>query len=242
MKNSMQILVAAAVMAAWSSTPASAQTSSWSVSFDIGGQVPAGGDVHGGGAGTVLGLPTQVAAKSYRDVYGSGPYWAAGFGYRIAERGEIRVQGSYTDTTAQRLQVGTVAGLPLLGLFDDYEAFGMDVGYRHYLSGGWARPFVGAKAGFARLETVRSEFSVPAAAVVLPDVDFLESSLVPALGFEGGVQLNVSDRLAVQGGIDFRWHGDAKDRDGLAGTGLERINDQSRRWSMPVTGGVTVRF
>lgn len=242
MKNSMQILVAAALTAAWSSTPASAQTSSWSVSFDIGGEVPAQGDVHGGGAGTVLGLPTQVTAKSYRDVYGSGPYWAAGIGYCIAERGEIRVQGSYTDMTAERLQVGTVAGLPLLGLFDDYEAFGMDVGYRHYLSGSWARPFVGAKAGFARLETVRSEFSVPAAAVVLPDVDFLESSLVPSLGFEGGVQLNVSDRLAVQGGIDFRWHGDAKDLDGLAGTGLERINDQSRRWSMPVTGGVTVRF
>ena len=89
---------------------------------------------------------------------------------------------------------------------------------------------------------MRSEFSVPAAAVVLSDVDFLESSLVPALGFEGGVQLNVSNRVAVQGGIDFRWHGDAKDLDGLAGTGLERINDQSRRWSMPVTGGVTVRF
>ena len=32
------------------------------------------------------------------------------------------------------------------------------------------------------------------------------------------------------------------DLDGLAGTGLEGINDESRRWSMPITGGITVRF
>jgi hypothetical protein len=36
--------------------------------------------------------------------------------------------------------------------------------------------------------------------------------------------------------------GDANDLDGLAGTGLESINDESRRWSMPITGGITVRF
>jgi hypothetical protein len=58
----------------------------------------------------------------------------------------------------------------------------------------------------------------------------------------GGLQIDLSERLAVQGGVDFRWHGDAKDRDGLAGTGLEPINDETRRWSMPLTGGVTVRF
>jgi hypothetical protein len=46
----------------------------------------------------------------------------------------------------------------------------------------------------------------------------------------------------VQAGVDFPWHGDATDNDGLAGTGLEGINDETRRWSLPVTGGVTVRF
>jgi hypothetical protein len=89
---------------------------------------------------------------------------------------------------------------------------------------------------------VTSEFSVPAAGVVLSDVDFFESSLVPAFGVGGGVQVQLSERVAVQGGVDLRWHGDAQDLDGLAGTGLEAINDESRRWSMPVTGGVTVRF
>jgi opacity protein-like surface antigen len=152
------------------------------------------------------------------------------------------VQGSYTSNPAESLQVGTVAGLPLLALFEDYQAFGMDFGYRQYLGARRARPFLGAGVGFVRLQTVTSEFSVPAAGVVLSDVDFFESSVVPAFGVGGGLQVDLSDRVAVQGGLDFRWHGDAKDRDGLAGTGLEPINDESRRWSMPITAGVTVRF
>ena len=243
MRNVLRMcLSAASVWAAVSGSTASAQTNPWSVSFDIGAQVAVNGDVHSDGSGTVLGLPTQVTAKSYGDVYGTGFYWAAGLGYRVAEQGELRIRGSYTSNPAERLQVGTVAGLPLFGLFDDYEAFGMDFGNRQYLGRGRIQPFAGADVGFARLETVTSEFSVPAAGVVLPDVGFLDSSVVPAFGFSGGVQVQLSDRLALQGGVDFRWHGDATDVDGLAGTGLEEINDETRRWSMPITGGVVVKF
>jgi opacity protein-like surface antigen len=231
-----------ACVAVFAATPAAAQTGPWSVSFDLGAQVAVDGNVHGGGSGVVLGLPTQVTAKTYDDVYGLGFYWAAGLGYRVSERGEFRVQGSYTNNPAERLQVGTVAGLPLLAQFDDYRAFGMDFGYRQYLAGGAARPFIGAGVGFVRLDTVEAEFSVPAAGVVLSDVGFLESSVVPSFNVGAGVQIQLSDRIGVQGGVDFRWHGAAEPLDGLAGTGLEPINDETERWSMPVTGGITVRF
>jgi hypothetical protein len=242
MKSTTLIRMAAAFAAAMASTSANAQTPAWSVSFDLSTQIALSGDVHGGGTGTVLGLPTQVTAKSYDDVYGAGFSWTAGLGYRINERGEVRVSGGYTDNPAERLQVGTVAGLPLFGLFDDYKAFAMDVGYRRHFGAGRAKPFVGGSVGFVRLDTVASEFSVPAAGVVLSDVDFLESTVAPAFSVGGGLQVDLSDRFAVQGGLDLRWHGDAQDLDGLAGTGLESINDETRRWSMPVTGGVTVRF
>lgn len=243
MRHTIRLTLATVFLAAGlGATAADAQTSPWSVSFDIGAQVATDGNVHGGGTGAVLGLPTQVGARSYGDVYGSSWYWAAGLGRRVGDNGEIRVQGRYTSVPAERLQVGTVAGLQLFGLFDEYRAFGMDVGYRQYLGGRRARPFVGADVGFVRLQEVRSEFSVPAAGVVLPDVDFLESSVVPAFGLGGGVQVDLSPRLALQAGLDVRWHGDAQDRDGLAGTGLETINDRTRRWSTPVTVGVAVRF
>ena len=221
---------------------ARAQSSPWSVSFELGTQAALNGDVHGGGSGTVLGLPTQVQARSYKDIYGNGVYWAAGLGHRVGEAGEIRVRGSYTADTADRLQVGTVAGLPLLALFDDYKAFGMDFGYRHYFGAALIRPYIGAGGGFVRLDTIQSEFSVPAAGVVLSNVNIYDTSVVPSVGAGGGVQINLSDRFAVQGGVEFKWQGDAEDLDGLAGTGLESINDESRRWSVPITGGITVRF
>lgn len=235
-------LPVAALAVALSAGDARAQASPWSVSFDLGAQAALSGDVHGGGSGSVLDLPTLVQARSYGDVYGSGFYWAAGLGYRIGDTGEMRVQGSYTDNPADRLQVGTVAGLPLFALFDDYQAFGMDFGYRQYFGTAMARPFVGASGGFVRVSTIQSEFSVPAAGVVLSDVDMYDASVVPSVGAGGGVQINLSDRVAVQGGVEFKWHGDAEDLDGLAGTGLESINDASGRWSMPITGGITVRF
>jgi opacity protein-like surface antigen len=235
-------LLIAALLVALSAAEARAQSNPWSVSFDLGTQVALSGDVHAGGSGTVLGLPTQVQARSYADIYGNGVYWAAGLGYHVGETGEIRVQGSYIDNPAERLQVGTVAGLPLFALFDDYNAFAMDFGYRQYLGTAMARPYVGASGGFVRVDTIQSEFSVPAAGVVLPNVNMYDSSVVPSFAAGGGVQINLSERFAVQGGVEFKWQADATDLDGLAGTGLESINDESRRWSMPITGGITVRF
>jgi hypothetical protein len=235
-------LPAAALMVALSAGDVRAQSGPWSVSFDLGTEVAVNGDLHKGGSGTVLGLPTQVQARSYGDIYSNGFHWAVGLGYRVGETGEVRVQGSYTDKPAERLQVGTVATLPLFGLFDDYKSFGMDFGYRQYFSAARVRPYVGVSAGFARIDAIQSEFSVPAANVVLSNVKMYDSTLVPTVGASGGVQVNLSDRVALQGGVELKWHGDADDLDGLAGTGLEPINDESRRWSMPVTGGITVRF
>ena len=221
---------------------ARAQSSPWSVSFDLGAQLPVSGDVHAAGSGQVLGLPTQVESRSYEDVYGSGFGWAAGIGYRLGETGEFRVQGSYTSNPAERLQVGSVAGLPLFALFDDYKAFGMDFGYRQYLRQRQGAALSRRERRLRRLEEVKSEFSVPAAGVVLSNVDFYGASVVPSFAAGGGMQVRLSDMVALQGGIEFKWQGDAEDNDGLAGTGLESINDESRRWSLPVTGGITFRF
>ena len=72
MKRVMLVsLPVAALVVALSPTPAHAQSDRWSVSFDLGAQVALSGDLHGGAAGTVLNLPTQVQARSYGDIYGN---------------------------------------------------------------------------------------------------------------------------------------------------------------------------
>lgn len=240
---------AAGLIALLGANAAQAQTSMasepsapWSVSFDFGGQVGVSGDVHTAGTGIVLGLPTKVEARSYSDIHGTGFYWAAGVGYKVGSRGEVRVQGAYTANPATNLQVGTVADLPLFGLWDDYKAFTMDVGYRVYGGSGRARPFVGATVGFTRLTAASATFTVPAADVVLPNVGFFEASTVPSFGVGAGVQVDVTPRMALQFGTELKYHGAYGDLDGLAGTGLESINDDTGRWAMPLTAGVSFRF
>lgn len=248
MHSLTRITTFAATAACLALGPAAAQAQNdpgpWSISFDAGVQLAIAGDAHAGGSGRVLDLPASVTSKSYGDVFGPGFFWAAGLGYGLGERGELRVQGAYTANPAERLQVGTVASMPLFGAFDDYKAFSMDFGYRHYLapSERRIRPFLGGAAGFTRVDRIRSTFTVPSANVTLPNVRFYEVSTVPSFNANGGLQVAVTSRLSFQALADFRWHGDLTDDDGLAGTGLERINDESRRWTMPVTGGVTVRF
>lgn len=216
----------------------------WSVSFDLGMERAVAGDLHGGGTGTVLGLPTQVGARSYDDIYGIGVQWSAGLGYAVSSSGEVRATFSWARGTADRLTVGSVAGLDLFGLFDEDRSMGVEVGYRQYLGGADARirPYLGVFGGVSRVEAITAEFTVPAAGVTLSNVDMFERSTVPVFGGSAGLQARLSDRLSFQVGADLRWRDNLKAKDGLAGTGLEPINDESRRWSLPVSAGLTLRF
>ena len=242
MKRLMTLLAGTALAIA-SAAPVSAQTDKpWSVSFDAGAQLALSGNAHGGATGRVLGLATTVTEKSYGDVFGPGFYWQLGVGYKVRPNGELRVAANYTSNNADRLQVGNVAGLQLNAAFHNYKALGVDFGYRQYYGNGKLRPYAGANVGFTRVSGIDATLTVPAASVTLNDVPFYSDSTVPSFGFGGGAQVNLSDMLAFQAGVDFRWHGDLKQNEGLAGTGLESINDDSKRWALPVMAGLTVRF
>lgn len=224
--------------------PAAAQSPRWSVAFNVGADVPLSGNVHDGGTGRVLNLPTTVQARDYKDIYGTPFTWSADFGYAATPTSEIRARVFRTRGEAERVQVGDVASLPLFAQFDPYAALGMDVGYRQYLTSATSpvRPFAGGSLGFLRTDTINGTFSVPAANVVLSNVSMYDSSTVLAFAVSAGALVPIGPNFGIQGGVDFRWHGDLNPVDGLAGTGLERINDKSRRWSMPLTVGAVVRF
>ena len=234
----------ALALSALVASPALAQSPSkkWSISFDLGADVALSGNVHDGGTGTVLGLPTTVEARTYGDIYGSPFTWAAGLGYRVKPNLEIRGRLFRTAGASETVQVGNVATLPLFADFDDYTAMGFDGGVRAYLGGGGVQPFLGASAGMVMVDTINSTFSVPAASVVLSDVPMSGESNVFTFAVSAGLFIPLGSSFGLQGGVDFRWQDCLEPVDGLAGTGLEPINDKTSRWSMPVTFGVVIRF
>jgi hypothetical protein len=236
-------MMAAGALALATAAPAAAQSQAprFSLTFDLGADLSLTGDVHDGGTGTVLGLATSVGARSYNDVYGTPFTWNLTFGARTGQNTEIRARYFRTTADATEIQVGTVASFALNARFGDYAVNGMDVGVRQYY-GTRIQPYVGASVGFARVDAISGTFSVPAASVVLSNVAMYDDSTVLTFAFQGGVMIPVSRNFGLQAGFDARWLGDLDPIDGLAGTGLEPINDKSRRWSMPITFGAVVRF
>jgi hypothetical protein len=215
----------------------------WSMALSGGATVPGGGEFHEGGTGTVLGLPTTVAAKSTRDVFDPGVGWRAGVGYGVSRRVEMFGEFGWMRSTASELSVGTVATLDLRAAFGDYTSWGANGGMRfHLMPGARVSPYIAALAGVWRVDAIPGTFSVPAAGVTLSDTPFFDTSLVPVFGGDLGVLFGVSPRvsLGVEGGL--RYHTGLSQIEGLAGTGLENLNDAGSGWSVPISGVVRFGF
>jgi len=215
----------------------------WSLAFQGGTDLELGGDVHDGGSGTVLSLPTSVEARSFGDVYDPSFRGQLEIGYGISPASELFVRGTYYKMKSEKVQVGTVAGLALQADFADYKEWGGEVGYRRYFQPEKAfKPYLGVLAGVRFVSELPSTFSVPAAGVVLSDVPFYESSTVGVVGLDIGFSYDVSESLALGIETGPRYQTGLSDVEGLVGTGLEPINDVGSRWSMPIVASVRVRF
>jgi hypothetical protein len=215
----------------------------WSVTLGGGATLPAGGEFHEGGRGTVLGLTTTVDAKKNGDVFDPAVGWRAGVGYGLTRRVELFGDFVWKQATASELSVGNVATLDLRAAFGDYTSYGVDAGMRyHFAPDARVNPYVAALAGFRRVDAIPGTFSVPAAGVTLPNTPFFDDSTVPVFGGDLGVLFPVTPwiSLGFEGGV--RYHTDLQDVEGLAGTGLENLNDAGSGWSVPVSGVVRFAF
>ena len=246
-KLGSSIIGLAAVLSLPAAAPAQEGTSAiegrWTLSFRGGLDLPLSGDVHGGGTGTVLGLPTTVDAKGYGDIYGTALRGEAQVGYGISERVELFASGSYAKESAEPQQVGTVAGLALNAEFAEYEEIGLEGGMRYFFgTQSRLKPYFGLSGGVRFLESNSPTFAVPAAGVTLSDVPFYDSSTVATGAAVLGARYDVGSRLSLGLETGPRYQGRPDDVATLDGTGLESINDTGDRWTMPVLFTATLRF
>jgi hypothetical protein len=243
MKRHFFVLAAAVAFAVPSTSRAAGGAGRWSLSVQGGTDIEASGDYHDAAQGTVLGLPTTVEAKGYKDVYGRAFRGNVSLGYGVTPNIEVFGRGGYYGTTAKQLQVGNVAGLPLLADFSKYKEWGAEAGVRYYFSTAPFKPYVAGVAGVRFLSVAPATFSVPAANVVLTDLPFYDKSTVGVFGADLGASYDLSHNVAigVEAGLRYQTKPSGIDT-GLAGTGLEKINDVASRWSVPILGQITFRF
>jgi len=236
------------VLWAWLVTAgvASAQTneSSWNVEGGVGWDISLSGDFLSAGIGTLNGLPTVIEPQSFGDVYGTGVQWQFSGGYMVDEINEVRAQFTYQRVGSGVADLGTTAGSDLVATFDDYKAWSLEAGYRHYFAKRRERlrPYGGGTLGVSIIDEIDGAFSASQAGITRQATDFYDGTAALTLGVNGGVLYGLNEQIDLNAQVGFRYNSGLSQIDGLVGTGLEDINDKSARWTMPISVGVRFNF
>jgi hypothetical protein len=214
----------------------------WSVDVGAGFDNSISGNINSSGIGTYNGVPTVVTKNAYENVYGTGLHLRFGGGYMMNEISELRVNFSFQSLDADLTPMGEIAGSNLYAQYDDYQAFVMDVGFRQYHDVATGLQVYGEGTlglGFVDATDVR---------LVSPErgldttTDFFDQTAAFSLGANVGMMVRMATQ--VDGFVQFglRYVTGQGHVDETFGTGLESINDNTARWTIPFVIGARVRF
>jgi hypothetical protein len=158
------------------------------------------------------------------------------------EVSELRVNFSFQSLDADLTPMGEIAGSNLYAQYDDYQAFVMDVGFRQYHEVATGLQAYGEGTiglGFVDATDVR---------LVSPErgLDMKTNFFDQTAAFSLGANVGMMVRMATQvdGFVQFgmRYVTGQGEVDETFGTGLESINDNTSRWTIPFVIGARVRF
>ena len=236
----------AATTSLFAASDAAAQTSEsrWSADAAVGWDVSLSGDFLAAGIGTLQGVPVVFQSQSFGSVYGTGIHWSFGGGYMLDDLNEVRAQFSYQRAGSDAVTIGTAGTSTLVGTFDDYKAASIEGGYRRYFAprGEHIRPYAGGLLGVSIIPEIDGVFAAPEAGLARYATDLYDGTAALTMGVAGGALYRLNDRFDLNGQIMFRYNSGLSKIDALQGTGLDKTNDKSARWTMPITFGIRVKF
>lgn len=246
--NHKRVIVAMAMLAALGLAPAAQAQPSildyrWSFDVGLGWDNSVSGNINSGAIGSLDGQTVVVTPNSYSDVYGTGFHLRFGGGYLIDEISEVRAVFTYQSLSADLTEMGDFGVSTLYGQYDKYKSFGLDVGFRRYFDvKPNVRPYVEGTIGLGFITEIDVVLSAPAANFTGRATDFYDRTAAFAFAGNAGVLWQLSERVGAYGQFGLRWMSGLSQIDNLAGTGLETINDDSSRWTLPIMVGARVRF
>jgi hypothetical protein len=236
------ILASGSVPAAWAQPEASLEQGGGMVWLSLGLQGDLGGSVNSSGIGTLFGQPAELNANTWGERYDPALIFRVGGAYNVSDNSQLFGAFSWEQAEADPTDAGLVSGLPLEVAFSDYQAWGIDAGYRHFYPVEWsAKPFVSASLGFQHVDAISIGFPSPAGFVV-NDVPFYDDSWVVQWRIGTGFLWDITERFGWQATLDLKYSGVLSDAAGIGAVGFERINDVGNRWTLPIMAGVYVKF
>jgi len=248
-RHLLLVLTAAAlvlsVMPAAAQTPASnVPERRWSFDFGLGWDTNLSGNINSGGIGVLQDQAVVILPNSYGDVYGPGLHLRFGGGYKLDNLSEVRAIITYQSLSSDLTFLGDIGIANLYASYDNYRSLTLDVGYRRYVPNTveGVRVYAEGTVGLGFISELDAQLAAPATNIIFDATDFYDATAAFALGANAGVLFTVATQMDIYGQIGLRYMTGLAEVDDLVGTGLETINDGSRRWTLPIVIGVSFRF
>jgi Carboxypeptidase regulatory-like domain len=223
--------------------PTPASDYRWSVEFGLGFDNSISGNINSGAVGTINNQAVVITKNRYEDVYGTGLHLRFGGGYMLDGSTEVRAMFTYQSVDADLTRMGDIGSSSLYGEYDDYQSFGLDVGLRRYTEVAYRFHLYGeGTIGLAFIDETDVMLVAPGANLAGDATDFYDRTAAFTAAGNAGVLFEASERFGVFGQLGLRYVTGMSEVDGLAGTGLEEINDSSARWTLPFLIGARARF
>lgn len=216
----------------------------WMVFGSAGFETPLSGNVSSAVTGNLPNSPQLVLGNvSGSDVYGTLARWHFGAGIRVTERSEILGSFSYSAGGGSRSVIGVTPGALYVGDFDDLGEKSFEMGYRYHLSPiRRVTPFIGGWGGMVRSGSIGAALTIPNNPLPAINLPILDGSSAGSVAGGGGIIVALSSRFGLIADVNVRWRGALNSANVLVGTGLDRIGQDSARWSLPVVFGGVVRI
>jgi hypothetical protein len=215
----------------------------WNVEFGLGFDNSFSGNINSSGVGRINNQAVVITKNRYEDVYGTGLHMRFGGGYMFDDSTEVRATFTLQSLDADLTRMGDIGASNLYGQYEDYQSFGLDVGLRRYTDlAHRLRAYGEGTIGLAFVDETDVVLVAPGANIAGDATDFYDRTTAFTLGGNAGVLWQVSERVGVFGQVGLRYVTGMSEVDGLVGTGLEEINDNSARWTVPILVGVRARF
>jgi hypothetical protein len=215
----------------------------WVVDFGMGWDKSISGNINSGAIGTLNGQAVVILKNTYEDVYGTGLHLRFGGGYMLTEDSMLKLTFTFQSLDADLTRMGDLGVSNLYGQYADYQAFGIDFGYRKYVPvHEKIRVYGEALLGVTIVDEIDVLLSAPSINYIGVATDFYDKTASFTLSANAGAAFALTPKVDAFAQFGIRYTSGLAQVDNLVGTGLGVINDHSSRWAVPFTMGVQYRF
>jgi hypothetical protein len=215
----------------------------WSIDVAIGWDNSISGNINSSAIGSVNNQTVVILTNQYEEVYGTGLHLKVGGGYMLNPTTEARVNISFQSLDSDLATLGDFGASPLYGDFSDYQSTTLDFGLRRYGRVNTnLRPYAEGTIGIGWVDAIDAELVAPQANLVVDANNFYEQTTAFSWAVHAGLLWGISERLGGFAQLGLRYVSGLGDADNFVAQGLDSINDDSSRWTLPFLIGVRVGF